>query len=163
MESSWIIHQFSSVQLLSRVQLCDPMHCSPPGSSVHGILQASKLEWVAIPFSRGSSRPTDWTQVSPQCRQILYHPSHQRSPFHDLRSLEWLSFFLGIKGLAETQNIQKRMNLRYCLVFRTHKNWGPGGEDALLQLTQSKRQVLAWNSRFPDTRHHACIMSITEV
>ena len=35
--------------------LCDPMNCSPPGSSVHGILQASILEWVAISFSRGSS------------------------------------------------------------------------------------------------------------
>ena len=36
--------------------LCDPMDCSPPGSSVHGILQARILEWVAISFSRGSSR-----------------------------------------------------------------------------------------------------------
>ena len=34
--------------------LCDPMDCSPLGSSVHGILQARILEWVAIPFSRGS-------------------------------------------------------------------------------------------------------------
>ena len=38
--------------------LCDPMDCSPPGSSVHGILQARTLEWVAIFFSRGSSRPS---------------------------------------------------------------------------------------------------------
>ena len=44
--------------------LCDPMDCSPPGSSVHGILQARILEWVAIPFSRGSSGPRDRTQVS---------------------------------------------------------------------------------------------------
>ena len=40
------------------------MDCSPPGSSVHGILQARILEWVAMPSSRGSSRPRDWTQVS---------------------------------------------------------------------------------------------------
>ena len=40
---------------------CDPTNCSPPGSSVHGILQARILEWVAISFSRGSSRPRDWT------------------------------------------------------------------------------------------------------
>ena len=39
--------------------LCDPVDCSPPGSSVHGILQANLLEWVAVPFSRGSSRPRD--------------------------------------------------------------------------------------------------------
>ena len=40
------------------------MDCSPPGSSVHGIFQARILEWVAVPFSRGSSRPRDRTQVS---------------------------------------------------------------------------------------------------
>ena len=44
--------------------LCNPMDCSPPASSVHGILQARILEWVAISFSRGSSRPRDRTQVS---------------------------------------------------------------------------------------------------
>ena len=37
--------------------LCDPLDCSPPGSSVHGILQARILEWVAMPTSRGFSRP----------------------------------------------------------------------------------------------------------
>ena len=42
--------------------LCNPRDCSPPGSSVHGILQGRILEWVAIPFSRGSSQPTDHTQ-----------------------------------------------------------------------------------------------------
>ena len=44
--------------------LCDPMDCSPPGSSVHGILQARILEWVAMPSSRGSSQPRDQTCVS---------------------------------------------------------------------------------------------------
>ena len=37
--------------------LCDPMDCSPPGFSVHGILQARILEWIAIPFSRGLPHP----------------------------------------------------------------------------------------------------------
>jgi len=40
------------------------MDCSQPGSSVHGISQARTLEWVALPFSRGSSQPKDQTQVS---------------------------------------------------------------------------------------------------
>ena len=44
--------------------LCNPMDCSPPGSSVHGILQARILEWVAIPFSRGSFWPRDRIRVS---------------------------------------------------------------------------------------------------
>ena len=53
----------------SCLTLCHPMDCSPSGSSFHGILQAGILEWVAISFSRGSSRPRE------HCRQILYHPS----------------------------------------------------------------------------------------
>ena len=44
--------------------LCDPIDCSLPGSSVHGILQARILEQVAIPFSRGSSQPRDRTHIS---------------------------------------------------------------------------------------------------
>ena len=48
----------------SCLTLCNPMDCSLPGSSVLGILQARILEWVAIPFSRGSSRSRDQTQVS---------------------------------------------------------------------------------------------------
>ena len=48
----------------SSVRFCDPVDCSPPGSSVHGILQTRTMEGVAIPFSRGSSRPRDCTRVS---------------------------------------------------------------------------------------------------
>ena len=56
--------------------LCDPMICIPPGSSVHGISQAGILEWVAISYSRGFSRPRDQTcvsYISCICRPILYH------------------------------------------------------------------------------------------
>ena len=53
--------------------LCDPMDCSSPGSSVHGILQVRILGWVAVPFSGGSSQPRDQTWVSCIDRQILYH------------------------------------------------------------------------------------------
>ena len=52
------------------------MDCSLPGSSVHGILQAKILEWVAVSFSRGSSWPRDRTCVSFIGRKILYHLSH---------------------------------------------------------------------------------------
>ena len=70
---------FSYVHVLSCfscVWLCDAMDCSLPGSSVHGIQQASILEWVATFSSRGSSQPRDWTHVSYiSCtgRQVLYH------------------------------------------------------------------------------------------
>ena len=54
-----------AVELLNRGRLfCDPLHCSPQGSSVHGILQARILERVAISTSRGCSRPRDQTCVS---------------------------------------------------------------------------------------------------
>ena len=57
--------------------LCDCVDCSLPGSSIHRILQASILDWIAIPFSRGSSWPRNQTWVSlPYLRQILYHLSH---------------------------------------------------------------------------------------
>ena len=51
--------------------LCDPMDCSPSGSSVAGISRI--LEWVAFSYSRGSSQPGDWTLVSCIGRWILYH------------------------------------------------------------------------------------------
>ena len=61
--------------------LCNLMDCGPPGSSVHGILQARILEWVAILSSRGSSWPRDQTQISCicllHCRWIFYLLSHQ--------------------------------------------------------------------------------------
>ena len=58
----------------SCLTLCDPMDCSLPGSSVREILLARILEWVAIPFAKGSAQP--WIL---HCRQILYHLSHQGS------------------------------------------------------------------------------------
>ena len=88
------------------------MDCWPPGFSVHEISQAGILEWVAISFSRGSSRPRNWTHVSCIGRQILYHwgtweaPSvsmvflvkgsgccfaHQRS---FIRTADWLSYLV---------------------------------------------------------------------
>ena len=62
--------------LQSRLTLCDPIDYSLPGSSVHGILQARKLELVAMPSSRGSSQLRDQTCISfVSCigRWILYH------------------------------------------------------------------------------------------
>ena len=53
-----------TVGCMHALTLCNPTDWSPPGSSVHGISQARRLERVAIPSSRGSSQPRDWTQVS---------------------------------------------------------------------------------------------------
>ena len=71
--SSWIRRNntFCLISLLSESEvaqscptLCNPIDCSPPGSSFHGILQSRILEWVAISLSRESSPPKDQTQVS---------------------------------------------------------------------------------------------------
>lgn len=73
--------------------ICDPMDCSPPGSSVHGILQARILEWVVISFSRGSP-PRDWTCISRIADDFL-PLSHLKnlSPTLVLFLLFYLSFF----------------------------------------------------------------------
>ena len=65
----------------SCLSLCDVMDCNPPGSSVHGILQATVLEWVAMPFSRGYSQ-----QRSNSC---LFHLLHWQA---DSLSAEPLRF-----------------------------------------------------------------------
>ena len=57
-------HVAAAESLQSYSTLCDPMDCSPPGSPVHGILQATILEWVAMTSFRGSSQPSDRTCVS---------------------------------------------------------------------------------------------------
>ena len=68
------------VHAQSCVTLCNPVNCSPPGSCVHGILQARILKEVAIFFSRGPSWPGDQTHISCIGKQILL-------PLHHLRSL----------------------------------------------------------------------------
>ena len=65
----------------SCLTLCDPMDCSPPGSSVHEILQAGILEWVVIPSSRGSPWRRDQTRLL-HCRQTLYHLNYQEAHFN---------------------------------------------------------------------------------
>ena len=68
----WILYHWATREALKVkvlvtqlcLTLCSPMDCSPPGSSVHGILWARILECFATPFSRGSSQRRDWTQVS---------------------------------------------------------------------------------------------------
>ena len=62
----------------SCLTLCDPVDCSPPGSSAHGIFQARTLEWGAISSFKGSSQPRNQTYICISCigRQILYHQRH---------------------------------------------------------------------------------------
>ena len=59
-----VIAGMHAKSLQSCLTLCDPMDCTPPGFSVHGILQARILEWLAVPSSRGSSQPRDQSCIS---------------------------------------------------------------------------------------------------
>ena len=73
-ELSFSIFQILCAQSLQSVPpLCDPMDCSPPVSSIYGILQARILERVAISFSKGSSWSRDWTWVSCTASRFFTH------------------------------------------------------------------------------------------
>ena len=99
----WSIATESESVSLSLVWLCDPIDCSPPGSSVHRILQARILEWAAISFSRGSSKPRDWTWV-PALLAGFYHLSYQLRAWQQSTSnwgdLKWVNngCWLNIQG-----------------------------------------------------------------
>ena len=80
----------------SRLTPCDPMDCSLPDSSVHGILQARILEWVVMPSSRGSNPGLL------NCKWILYCLSHQGKPKHS--GLDSLSL---LQGIVPTQELNQ--------------------------------------------------------
>ena len=77
----------------SCVQLCDPMDCCPPDSSLHGILQARILEWVAMPSSRGSSDPgiKSASPAAPALRVDSLPLSHEGSPMLYMFNVQSLS------------------------------------------------------------------------
>ena len=100
---------------------CDPRGFGPPGSSVHGILQAKILEWIAIPFSRASSQPRKSNPGLLHGRQILYHLSHQGSPDHTLYAVIFLNLhpkmeFCKLFGVLE----MRALFLNWSRISRCH-------------------------------------------
>ena len=103
--------------------LCKPMDCSLPGSSIHGIFQAIVLEWVAIPFSRGSSWPRDWTLVSciidrrfniwatPKCTQV------DARPLPDSVYKDYLNLFIKEMEIVKPKVDRKSTRLNSSHVF----------------------------------------------
>ena len=83
------------------------MDCSPPGSSVHGILLMAKiLEWVAVPSSRGSSQPRDRSHasyVSCTGREVLYHQYHLGSLYRVQQKLT--NKDMGVKGKSDERKV----------------------------------------------------------
>ena len=77
----------------SRPTLCDPRDCSPPGSSVLGILQARTLQWAAVPSPRGSSWPRDWSPVS--CGSCIAGRFFTTQP---PRKPKWVNLYVKVSG-----------------------------------------------------------------
>ena len=132
------INASTRAKCLSRVQLCNPMCCSPLGSPVHGILQSRILEWVAMPFSRGSSQPRDQTHISYiSCtgKLVLYHQHYLGSPayLHPYLSIStsisplFFSFFmverLRREGLFPTQ-IERKCEFLLTHTLTVGPVWG---------------------------------------
>ena len=103
---TWSSERLNSLPVLvaeSCLTLCNPMDCSPPGFSVHGILQARILEWITIPFSRGSSQPRDQTWVSCTAGRLftiqgnnlgIYHQGSPKNTGAGRHSLLWRIFLI---------------------------------------------------------------------
>ena len=109
----WADMQYSSLKPVkvrvlvtkSCLALCNSMDCSPPGSSIHGILQARILEWGVISFSRGSSWPRDQTQVSCMASRFftVWATTGQRwvlIPVYSLSSFTSTGKFLNLSSIV---------------------------------------------------------------
>ena len=90
----------------SCLTLCDPMDCSPPGSSVHEISQARMLEWVAIPSSRGSSQPRDRIHISCIGGRVLCSWASREAPLPIYLAAHGLS--CGMRDLIPWPGIEPR-------------------------------------------------------
>ena len=88
--------------------LCDPMNSHLPGSSVHGMLQTRILERVAISYSRGSSRPRDWTCVPPTLAGPFFILGPPGKPNLVIKGLEWLVQTLHLDFLIVSQSIDQQ-------------------------------------------------------
>ena len=127
--------------------LCDPMDCSPPGSSVHGILQARILEWVAISFSRGSSWSKDWTHVSCIGRQILYHAPPGKPKFYCRKLDKKLIYNLDFPWVCYLTHIILAKEPKWGFLLHSRTPWhqpGPSHSQFLLLILLTKPFILCW-------------------
>ena len=101
--------------------LCNPGECSLLGSSVHEIYHSRILEWVAISFSRGSSRPRDWTHISSLGRQILYQWATREA--YALCSVNFPKSKLCIRTKQKYQKERNEGKRRGCLTYCLPSYW----------------------------------------
>ena len=164
--SDFITWPFCWCRLVTKscLTLCKPVDCSPPGSSVHGVSQARRiLEWVAIPFPRGSFWPRDWTHIPCIDRWILYHWATREAPPESLERFSyWSSNILCSCDLSETPHSKAslrrgvwhppRLPLTPGFKFpsgskKSYHMFFPPGLMALITSRQKKgRSQVKWNS-----------------
>ena len=121
-----------------------PTLCNPLDSTVHGILQARMLEWIAVPLLQGTFPTQGSNPGLPHCRQILYQLSHRESP----RILEWVAHPFS-RGSSQPRN-QTRVS---CIAGRFFTSWATGEAHALSAVNLSDKQdkpILAFTEL---TRH----------
>ena len=113
--------------------LCNPMDCILPGSSVHGLLQARILEWVAIPFCRESPKQElNWGLQ--HCKWILYQLSHQESP----RILEWVAY-----PFSRGSSLPRNQTRIFCIAGRFFTSWATR-EAPKARYTSTKRKYMSF-------------------
>ena len=137
--------------------LCNPMDYIPPGSSVHGVLHARILEWVAISFSRGSSWPRDWTWVScmagrfftdwvtreakikvkvtQSCPTLSDPMDYRVQGVLQARILEWVAFSLLQRIFPTQESIWGPLNCRWILYQLSYQR-SPQSESAWKSLNR---------------------------
>ena len=152
MSKQRVIASKRAKSLQSCPTLCDPMDCSPPGSTVHGILQARILEWVAMPSSRGSSHSRDGTCVS--CIAGRFFTMYQKSTTaaENMRS----SYMCGQKNISKLQIKNLSLQNKYLDLICAKKGvredlfahiqhfWKGPGEMRLMRLGEGG--VAGWDS-----------------
>ena len=111
--------------------LCDPVDCNPSGFSIHGILQARILEWVAMPLSRGSSQSRNWSSVSKgrfitiwatrEALSVCYNCTHT----HTYR-IAWDNYRFNISEILKRVNTYtKKLSIVYLKFRFLHLIWQP--------------------------------------
>ena len=126
---------------------CDPMGCSPPSSSVHGILQTRILEWVAIPFARGSSRPKNRSWVSHIAGRFFFLWSTREAQCSHRVKQQTRPAMTSVDALVCGATSQSRSRLERCLMLAEvtwQGRWGRTGTALKGQVSQSIRQGKSW-------------------
>ena len=103
---------------------CNPVDCSPPGSSVRGIPQARIQEWIAISFSRGSSQPRDWTRVSHiSGRFFTIWATYEDSNRFNLKKKSAIWYAENMNAIKWTSHSFENKNVKTYTVYTFYKSW----------------------------------------